>query len=239
MKYAEAMEFSRLLNFDPEVAYAESFKRAYAAEEAFQKQYAFEATLGAFVDDIDEMHDDNIAIATEAANAVTDAIKKIATWFKNLLVKFKTMIRRIVFKARVKSVKKAIKGSSGAAMAASIDLTDEEVKNYTDAMNQASDSGVKFGVVPKTVTPMYLAKQTQTVFNFAFKVESDLDRALKNPDYSTQVKELNARAKACAASMKVMTALTNKAIKAGVVQVKGAAEPVEGEVVDKSGKPVK
>lgn len=139
MKYAEAMEYARLLDFEPDVAYADSFKRAIAAEESFRNQMAFESTLGAFVDDVDELRSENIEIATEAANAVTETLKKIATWFKNLLIKFKAMIRKIVFKARVKAADKAVSKMSKNAKAAGsaapakgvVELTDEELRATT------------------------------------------------------------------------------------------------------------
>ena len=252
MKYAEAMEYARLLDFEPDVAYADSFKRAIAAEESFRNQMAFESTLGAFVDDVDELRSENIEIATEAANAVTETLKKIAAWFKNLLIKFKAMIRKIVFKARVKAADKAVAKMSKNAKAAGsaapakgvVELTDEEVESYNEVFKALDEKGIKAGFIAANMNAMTLANLCRMIASRGDECEKKLADAMKNPSADVSVKDLNENCKLVARAMKIATSLLNKAVKAGVVQNSDAkaadkAESVEGEVVDKNGKPVK
>ena len=49
MNYVEAMEFSRLLNVDPEVDFAEEYDSALEASLAMQDQLVLESSLDAFV----------------------------------------------------------------------------------------------------------------------------------------------------------------------------------------------
>ena len=252
MKYAEAMEYARLLDFEPDVTYADSFKRAIAAEESFRNQMAFESTLGAFVDDVDELRSENIEIATEAANAVTETLKKIATWFKNLLIKFKAMIRKIVFKARVKAADKAVAKMSKNAKAAGsaapakgvVELTDEEVESYNEVFKALDEKGIKAGFINANMNAMTLANLCKRIASRGDECEKKLAEAMKNPSADVSVKDLNENCKLVARAMKIATSLLNKAVKAGVVQNSDAkaadkAESVEGEVVDKNGNPVK
>lgn len=252
MKYAEAMEYVRLLDFEPDVAYADSFKRAIAAEESFRNQMAFESTLGAFVDDVDELRSENIEIATEAANAVTETLKKISTWFKNLLIKFKAMIRKIVFKARVKAADKAVSKMSKNAKAAGsaapakgvVDLTDEEVESYNEVFKALDEKGIKAGFIGANMNAMTLANLCKMIASRGDECEKKLSDAMKNPSADVSVKDLNENCKLVARAMKIATSLLNKAVKAGVVQNSDAkaadkAESVEGEVIDKNGNPVK
>ena len=252
MKYAEAMEYARLLDFEPDVAYADSFKRATAAEESFRNQMAFESTLGAFVDDVDELRSENIEIATEAANAVTETLKKIATWFKNLLIKFKAMIRKIVFKSRVKAADKAVAKMSKNAKAAGsaapakgvVELSDEEVESYNEVFKALDEKGIKAGFIGANMNAMTLANLCKMIASRGDECEKKLSDAMKNPSADVSVKELNENCKLVARAMKIATSLLNKAVKAGVVQNSDAkaadkAESVEGEVVDKNGNPVK
>lgn len=252
MKYSEAMEFARLLDFEPDVAYADSFKRAIAAEESFRNQMAFESTLGAFVDDVDELRSENIEIATEAANAVTETLKKIATWFKNLLIKFKAMIRKIVFKARVKVADKAVAKMSKNAKAAGsaapakgvVELTDDEVESYNEVFKALDEKGIKAGFIGANMNAMTLANLCKMIASRGDECEKKLADAMKNPSADVSVKDLNENCKLVARAMKIATSLLNKAVKAGVVQNSDAkaadkAESVEGEVVDKNGNPVK
>ena len=255
MKYSEAMEFARLLDFEPDKAYANTFKRAMEAEEAFKSQMALESTFGAFVDDTDNMRDENIAVATEAANAVTNALGKIANWFKNLLTRFKAMIRRIVFKSRTKTFQKAMKkvsasgknaGSTAPIKAMVVELNDEEKKSYTEILNAA---GITVNL--NKVDAASLANIGKQVMDKSSAAEKELDAAMKNPNPNVTVKDINAKCKACAKAMKVTTSLLNKAVKAGAVQTKDGsgkadktepssnsskeepAEQVEGEVLPK------
>lgn len=230
MKYSEAMEFARLLDFEPDKAYASTFKRAMEAEEAFKSQMALESTFGAFVDDADNMRDENIAIATEAANAVTNALGKIATWFKNLLIRFKAMVRKIIFKARANSVEKTVQkmakagkeaGSTAPFKNAAVELTDEEVQNYNDALNSMSIVNLKMNRVPKTVNAAFLSRMAKQIVAASDSVEANLTKAMKNPSPNVTVDEINNQCKACAKAMKITTALLNKAVKAGAVQKTG------------------
>lgn len=242
MKYSEAMEFARLLDFEPDVAYANSFKRAIAAEESFRNQMAFESTLGAFVDDVDELRSENIEIATEAANAVTETLKKIATWFKNLLIKFKAMIRKIVFKARVKDANKAVAKMSKNAKAAGsaapakgvVELSDEEVESYNEVFKALDEKGIKAGFIGANMNAMTLANLCKMIASRGDECEKKLADAMKNPSADVSVKDLNENCKLVARAMKIATSLLNKAVKAGVVQNSDAkaadkAEPAEGE----------
>ena len=254
MKYSEAMEYTRLLNFDPEIAYPESFKRAIAAEEAFQNQMAFESTMGSFVDDVDSLRDENIEIATEAANAVGDTLKKIWNWFKNLLTRFKQMIRKIVFKSRVKKNEKMAKkigskydinkGTGPIKNSADIELSDEEYEKYNKIFIALSDNGMGIGSLSKTMSAVDLAKLSKRIASLGDEYEKKLSDAMKNPSPDTSVKTLNTACKQVAQAMKVVTTLLNKAVKNGTVQNKDG-EPAEKvsdsdvEVTDKNGNPVK
>lgn len=240
MKYSEAMEFARLLDFEPDVAYADSFKRAIAAEESFRNQMAFESTLGAFVDDVDELRSENIEIATEAANAVTETLKKIATWFKNLLIKFKAMIRKIVFKARVKVADKAVAKMSKNAKAAGsaapakgvVELTDDEVESYNEVFKALDEKGIKAGFIGANMNAMTLANLCKMIASRGDECEKKLADAMKNPSADVSVKDLNENCKLVARAMKIATSLLNKAVKAGVVQNSDAKAADKAEVDD-------
>lgn len=253
MKYAEAMEYSRLLNFEPDVAYAESFKRAIAAEEAFKNQMAFESTLGTLIDDVDSLREDNIEIATEAANAVVDTLKKIATWFKNLLTKFKAMVRKIIFKSRVKANDKAVSkmakasvkntGSTQAFKSNTVKLSDEEFTKYSQVFKDLDGLGVKAGFLKQEMNPMELANLSKMVSSRGDACEKELADAMKNPSPETSVKDLNQKCKLVAQAMKVITIMLNKAVKSGAVQSKDekaeTVTPSANDVTDKNGNPAK
>lgn len=255
MKYSEAMEYTRLLNFDPETAYPESFKRAIAAEEAFQNQMAFESTMGSFVDDVDSLRDENIEIATEAANAVGDTLKKIWNWFKNLLTRFKQMVRKIIFKSRAKKNAKMAKklgssydinkGTGAIKYAEGIELTDDEYEKYNKVFIDLADAGMSVGSLSKTMNAMGLATLSKRVAAQGDECEKKLSEAMKNPSPDVSVKDLNMMCKKVAQAMKIVTALMNKAVKNGTVQSKEGSEPAEKvpdsdvEVTDKNGNPVK
>ena len=247
MKYTEAMEFAKLLDFDPSVAYKESFDRAIAAEESFKAQMAFESTLGAFVDD-DDYRTENIRVATEAANAVVDTLKKIATWFKNLLVKFKAFIRKIIFKARVKSVDKMVKKSAMKSGTKSIKegvvtLSDEELEKYNAVFKGLDEKGIRAGFMKSEMTALELANLSKMISKRGDECEKALADAMKNPSPDASVKDLNEKCRGVAQAMKIVTTLLNKAIKSGAVQSsEQPAEKVEAnpaDVTDKNGNPVK
>ena len=250
MKYTEAMEFAKLLDFDPSVAYKESFDRAIAAEESFKAQMAFESTLGAFVDD-DEYRTENIRVATEAANAVVDTLKKIATWFKNLLVKFKAFIRKIIFKARVTAADKAVAKMSKNAKAAGsaapakgvVTLSDEELEKYNAVFKDLDQKGIRAGFIGANMNAMTLANLCKMIASRGDECEKKLADAMKNPSADVSVKDLNENCKLIARAMKITTSLLNKAVKAGAVQSsEQPAEKVDAnpeDVTDKNGNPVK
>ena len=104
MNYVEAMEFSRLLNVDPEVDFAEEYDSALEASLAMQDQLVLESSLDAFVEDMDE--EEQFTSATEAFEKVSGWLKKVADWFKRLLMRFQAMVRGIVFKNTQKSIDK-------------------------------------------------------------------------------------------------------------------------------------
>ena len=250
MKYSEAMEYTRLLNFDPETAYPESFKRAIAAEEAFQNQMAFESTMGSFVDDVDSLREDNIEIATEAANAVGDTLKKIWNWFKNLLTRFKQMVRKIIFKSRAKKNEKMIRNTvskkgTKPIKEGVVELSDDEYEKYSKLFMELTDAGMSVGSVSKSMTAIDLAKLSKRVAAQGDECEKQLSDAMKNPSPDVSVKDLNMMCKKVAQAMKIVTVLMNKAVKNGTVQSKEGSEPAEKvsdsdvEVTDKNGNPVK
>ena len=224
MKYAEAMEFSRLLDFDPSVAFADDLKRATAAEEAFKTQYAFEATLGAFVDDEETMREENVEIATEALEAVKNALSKVANWFKTLFMKFQTFVRGITFKAASKAVDRTMKKDGESAGWGLLVIDDEECGNVEETLAKA---GISFKVPRSPATGKgnldtnAVAKLARDTIAKGTKVNADLAAALKNPGPDTNVQQMNEDAKAAAKAIKVCTGMLNRAAKADLISVKG------------------
>ena len=224
MKYAEAMEFSRLLDFDPSVAFADDLKRATAAEEAFKAQYAFEATLGAFVDDEDTMREENVEIATEALEAVKNALSKVANWFKTLFMKFQTFVRGITFKAASKAVDRTMKKDGESAGMGVLVMDDEECGNVEETLAKA---GISFKIPRSPATGKgnldtnAVAKLARDTIAKGTKVNADLAAALKNPGPDTNVQQMNEDAKAAAKAIKVCTSMLNRAAKADLISVKG------------------
>lgn len=230
MKYAEAMEFSRLLNFDPSVAFADDLKRATAAEEAFKAQYAFESTLGAFVDDEDTMREENVEIATEALEAVKNALTKVANWFKTLFMKFQTFVRGITFKAATKAVDRTMKKDGESAGMGVLVMDEEECGNVEETLAKA---GISFKVPRSPATGKgnldtnAIAKLARDTIARGTKVNADLAAALKNPGPDTNVQQMNEDAKAAAKAIKVCTGMLNRAAKADLISVKGIEKGVK------------
>lgn len=224
MKYAEAMEFSRLLDFNPSVAFADDLKRATAAEEAFKAQYAFEATLGAFVDDEDTMREENVEIATEALEAVKNALSKVANWFKTLFMKFQTFVRGITFKGASKAVDRTMKKDGESAGMGVLVMDDEECGNVEETLAKA---GISFKIPRSPATGKgnldtnAVAKLARDTIAKGTKVNADLAAALKNPGPDTNVQQMNEDAKAAAKAIKVCTGMLNRAAKADLISVKG------------------
>ena len=224
MKYAEAMEFSRLLDFDPSVAFVDDLKRATAAEEAFKAQYAFEATLGAFVDDEETMREENVEIATEALEAVKNALSKVANWFKTLFMKFQTFVRGIIFKAASKGVDRTMKKDGESAGMGVLVMDDEECGNVEETLAKA---GISFKIPRSPATGKgnldtnAVAKLARDTIAKGTKVNADLAAALKNPGPDTNVQQMNEDAKAAAKAIKVCTGMLNRAAKADLISVKG------------------
>ena len=224
MKYAEAMEFSRLLDFNPSVAFADDLKRATAAEEAFKAQYAFEATLGAFVDDEDTMREENVEIATEALEAVKNALSKVANWFKTMFMKFQTFVRGITFKGASKAVDRTMKKDGESAGMGVLVMDDEECGNVEETLAKA---GISFKIPRSPATGKgnldtnAVAKLARDTIAKGTKVNADLAAALKNPGPDTNVQQMNEDAKAAAKAIKVCTGMLNRAAKADLISVKG------------------
>ena len=224
MKYAEAMEFSRLLDFDPSVAFADDLKRATAAEEAFKAQYAFEATLGAFVDDEETMREENVEIATEALEAVKNALSKVANWFKTLFMKFQTFVRGITFKAASKAVDRTMKKDGESAGMGVLVMDDEECGKVEETLAKA---GISFKIPRSPATGKgnldtnAVAKLARDTIAKGTKVNVDLAAALKNPGPDINVQQMNEDAKAAAKAIKVCTGMLNRAAKADLISVKG------------------
>ena len=224
MKYAEAMEFSRLLDFNPSIAFADDLKRATAAEEAFKAQYAFEATLGAFVDDEEAMREENVEIATEALEAVKNALSKVANWSKTLFMKFQTSARGITFKAAPKAVDRTMKKDGESAGMGVLVMDDEECGNIEETLAKA---GISFKVPRSPATGKgnldtnAVAKLARDTIAKGTKVNADLAAALKNPGPDTNVQQMNDDAKAAAKAIKVCTGMLNRAAKADLISVKG------------------
>lgn len=226
MRYTEAMEFSRLLNLDPEVAFKNSYKEALEAENSFYHQMALESTLGAFIDDNDAMEEANMEVATEALEKITNWLKKVAAWFKKLLMKFQAMVRGITFRAAEKAYNRTYektnnkgeysKKAQGMQMDLEIDADAlDKLKTDWETVGKSAAS-----LPSGSISAGTLAGMTKDSIKMGLEINKQLQDALRDPNTTENVKDLNDKAKAAARIIKTMTSLLNKAANKGIIEMK-------------------
>ena len=220
MNYMEAKEFASILTLDPEVEFKSAIEAAIAAEESFKAQMAFESTLGAFVDD-DEYRTENIRVATEAANAVKDALKKVADWFGKLIQKFSAFVRGIVFKSSIKKLKNFTDDGKKAGKIDMVSITEDEYKSFAEDWKTVTGKNYT-GNLYAGVSASMLASESKQVFNTCKVINDDLKKALKDPSPDQSIEDLTKKAKAGSRLVRTVISVLNKAAKRGVVQKKNA-----------------
>lgn len=223
MNYSEAVEFNRLLNLDPEVAFANSYKAALEAENSFRSQMALESSLGSFIEDSDEMEEANMEVATEAMEKITNWLKKVAAWFKKLLMRFQAMVRGIAFRRAEKKFANTYektnskgeysKKAQGMQRGLEIDGLDALAKDWETLGMPASS-------LQNTMDAGSLAGMTKNTIKMGIEINKKLQDALRDPNTSEDVKTLNEQAKAAGRVINKMTSLLNKAAKKGIIQMK-------------------
>lgn len=223
MNYVEAMEFSRLLNVDPEVDFAEEYDSALEASLAMQDQLVLESSLDAFVEDMDE--EEQFTSATEAFEKVSDWLKKVADWFKRLLMRFQAMVRGIIFKNTQKSIDKTYfqKNKKGELSDKAKAIRDNTITiDNADELNAlARQAGIELNGISADgkVDAEQLARITKAVLSIGIKTNTKLQNALRKPE-SADVKTLNDEAKATGKLINKCTSMLNKAAQKGVIAMK-------------------
>lgn len=232
MHYSEAVEFNRLMNLDPEVAFADSYKAALEAQAAYQDQMALESTLGAFIsDDSDAMESENFEVATEAMEKITNWLKKVAAWFKRLLMRFQAMVRGIMFRRAEASFKKNYEGENpnkkghysyeyGTTKKAKGMQKDMEISGLDAIQKDWETLGMPAASLQDTVTAGSLAGMTKSTIQMGIGINKELQDALRDPNSDVDIQELNKKAKAAGRVINKMTSLLNQAAKKGIIQMK-------------------
>ncbi len=226
MNYDESLEFAKLLNTDPSVAFASEYEAAIESVTEADARDFVNSCMESFVDDADFIPDMDEDL-DDVTEAVTDSVKnwagKVADWFKKMVMKFQAFIRGITFKAAQKSFDKKFGGSGKAAqdrMAAA-----NSVKLNTEMLVKASADYMKFADTKKfplteKATATDLANMTKQVLKDAIALNKKLQNAIKTKQTADDLKDLNERAKAGGRVIKVCVAVLNTAAKRGVIQKK-------------------
>lgn len=226
MNYDESLEFAKLLNTDPSVAFASEYEAAIESVTEADARDFVNSCMESFVDDADFIPDMDEDL-DDVTEAVTDSVKnwagKVADWFKKMVMKFQAFVRGITFKNAQKSFDKKFGGSGKAAqdrMAAA-----NSVKLNTEMLVKASADYMKFADAKKfplteKATATDLANMTKQVLKDAIALNKKLQNAIKTKQTADDLKDLNERAKAGGRVIKVCVAVLNTAAKRGVVQKK-------------------
>lgn len=228
MNYDESLEFAKLLNTDPSVAFASEYEAAIESVTEADARKFVNSCMESFVDDADfipEMDED----LDDVTEAVTDSVKgwvgKVADWFKKVVMKFQAFVRGIVFKATEKSFDKRFGQKDEASQNRM--KTANTVKLNTEMLVKASAdyktfSGSATFPVSKESNASVLAAATKKILSDSIALNKELQDALKTEKSAEELKTLNDRAKAGGRVIKVFVSVLNAAVKRGVVRRKNS-----------------
>ena len=213
MKYTEAKELYALASID-----AESFFSDKSVQEAMM------------VIPFDGLLDHNDEAVTEAYGTAMEALKSLATWFKNLFSRFQAVIRSITFKASSKKLKKLESDVSKTA----ITIGKEELDNMKDALSELK---TPMESLPEKLTATDLAKICKTALQKGNEINNELkagftgDQIMKDPQQiNIWLKEEKKKANNYAKLVRVCLKFINSAIKDGVVESKSKDKEVDTNI---------
>lgn len=210
MKYTEAKELYALASMD-----AESFFSDKSVQEAMM------------VMPFDGLLDHNDEAVTEAYGTAMEALKSLATWFKNLFSRFQAVIRSITFKTSSKKLKKLESDVGKTA----ITISKEELDSMKDAL---SDLKTPMESLPEKLTATDLAKICKTALQKGNDINDELkagftgDQIMRDPQQiNIWLKEEKKRANSYAKLVRICLKFINSAIKDGVVESKSKDKEVD------------
>lgn len=203
MKYTEAKELYALASMD-----ADSFFSDKSVQEAMM------------VMPFDGLLDHNDEAVTEAYGTAMEALKSLATWFKNLFSRFQAVIRSITFKASSKKLKKLESDVGKTA----ITIGKEELDSMKDALSELK---TPMESLPEKLTATDLAKICKTALQKGNEINNELkagftgDQIVRDPQQiNIWLKEEKKKANSYAKLVRVCLKFINSAIKDGVVESK-------------------
>lgn len=210
MKYTEAKELYALASMD-----AESFFSDKSVQEAMM------------VMPFDGLLDHNDEAVTEAYGTAVEALKSLATWFKNLFSRFQAVIRSITFKASSKKLKKLESDVGKTA----ITIGKEELDSMKDALSELK---TPMESLPEKLTATDLAKICKTALQKGNEINNELkagftgDQIIRDPQQiNIWLKEEKKKANSYAKLVCVCLKFINSAIKDGVVESKSKDKEVD------------
>lgn len=210
MKYTEAKELYALASMD-----AESFFSDKSVQEAMM------------VMPFDGLLDHNDEAVTEAYGTAMEALKSLATWFKNLFSRFQAVIRSITFKTSSKKLKKLESDVGKTA----ITISKEELDSMKDAL---SDLKTPMESLPEKLTATDLAKICKTALQKGNDINNELkagftgDQIMRDPQQiNIWLKEEKKKANSYAKLVRICLKFINSAIKDGVVESKSKDKEVD------------
>lgn len=210
MKYAEAKELYALASMD-----AESFFSDKSVQEAMM------------VMPFDGLLDHNDEAVTEAYGTAMEALKSLATWFKNLFSRFQAVIRSVTFKASSKKLKKLESDVGKTA----ITISKEELDSMKDALSELK---TPMESLPEKLTATDLAKICKTALQKGNEINNELkagftgDQIMRDPQQiNIWLKEEKKKANSYAKLVRVCLKFINSAIKDGVVESKSKDKEVD------------
>ena len=210
MKYTEAKELYALASMD-----AESFFSDKSVQEAMM------------VMPFDGLLDHNDEAVTEAYGAAMEALKSLATWFKNLFSRFQAVIRSVTFKASSKKLKKLESDVGKTA----ITISKEELDSMKDALSELK---TPMESLPEKLTATDLAKICKTALQNGNEINNELkagftgDQIMRDPQQiNIWLKEEKKKANSYAKLVRICLKFINSAIKDGVVESKSKDEEVD------------
>lgn len=226
MNHSEAMELAMLLNTDPEEAFANSYRSAMEALTTYEAQITMESSLDGLIDS-DEFDDYDYDAATEAVTEkVSGYLKKLASWFKKLFMKFTAMCRGITFRSAEKSFEKTY-GDQNSKMAKGL-AAKKVVTGVGSIMKEWNKLGMPNGPTGDTVSASDMARMTKEVIKKGSDINKNLQEALRDPTkMADDLKDLNDKAKTAASLMKKMTSMLNAAAKKGMISMKKSGEAIK------------
>lgn len=210
MKYTEAKELYALASMD-----AESFFSDKSVQEAMM------------VMPFDGLLDHNDEAVTEAYGTAMEALKSLATWFKNLFSRFQAVIRSITFKTSSKKLKKLESDVGKTA----ITIGKEELDSMKDALSELK---TPMESLPEKLTATDLAKICKTALQNGNEINNELkagftgDQIMKDPQQiNIWLKEEKKKANSYAKLVRICLKFINSAIKDGVVESKNKDKEVD------------